>query len=232
MLIRTIAVVLLFACQKLWAGPLEDAKAAGMRGDYATSLQILRPLAVQGNATAQLWLGSSYHLGQGVAKDYAEALKWYRLSAAQGNADAQVCIGFMYNMGLGVAIDKKEALKWYRLAAERGNALGEFNIGSAYASGEGGVAKNSVEAVRWYRMAAVQGTDVAQCSLGAMYYEGQGLKQDLVRAYMWLSLGRSSPYAHDYIAVDTVAKSMTQEQVAAAQKMALECRERNFKDCE
>ena len=66
-----------------------------------------------------------------------------------------------------------------------------------------------------------------------MYYEGQGLKRDLVRAYMWLSLGRSSPYAHNSVSLDTVAKSMTEEQVAAAQKMAQECRrDRNFKDCE
>ncbi len=39
------------------AGPLEDAKAAGERSDYATELHILRPLAGQGNATAQFRLG-------------------------------------------------------------------------------------------------------------------------------------------------------------------------------
>jgi hypothetical protein len=34
------------------AGPLEDAKTAYQRGDYATALQIERPLAEQGNASA------------------------------------------------------------------------------------------------------------------------------------------------------------------------------------
>ena len=36
------------------AGPLEDASAAGGRGDYATALRLLRPLAAQGSAQAQL----------------------------------------------------------------------------------------------------------------------------------------------------------------------------------
>ena len=35
------------------AGPLEDATAAYERGDYATALQIIRPLADQGHAEAQ-----------------------------------------------------------------------------------------------------------------------------------------------------------------------------------
>ena len=39
------------------AGPVEDAQAADQKGDYATEMQILRPLAEQGNALAQLGLG-------------------------------------------------------------------------------------------------------------------------------------------------------------------------------
>ena len=35
------------------AGPFEDALAAHGRGDYATSLRLWRPLADQGNASAQ-----------------------------------------------------------------------------------------------------------------------------------------------------------------------------------
>jgi hypothetical protein len=35
------------------AGPLEDALAAHERGDDATALRLIRPLADQGNAVAQ-----------------------------------------------------------------------------------------------------------------------------------------------------------------------------------
>ena len=34
------------------AGPLEDGLAAHERGDYATALQLFRPLGEQGNASA------------------------------------------------------------------------------------------------------------------------------------------------------------------------------------
>jgi TPR repeat protein len=71
------------------SGPYEDAIAARARGDFATELRLLRPLAERGNADAQSDLGDLYFLGVGVTRDYREAAKWYRLSAEGGNADAQ-----------------------------------------------------------------------------------------------------------------------------------------------
>jgi hypothetical protein len=40
------------------AGPFEDGVAAYQRGDYATALRLLRPLAEHGNANAQFNLGT------------------------------------------------------------------------------------------------------------------------------------------------------------------------------
>ncbi len=71
------------------AGPLEDGLAAATRGDYATALQLFRPLAEQGNATAQHNLGHMYEMGLGVTRDYVLALMWYTLAAARGNTFAQ-----------------------------------------------------------------------------------------------------------------------------------------------
>jgi hypothetical protein len=42
------------------AGPLEDALAAYVRGDYATALRLTRPLAEHGDAHAQFALGVQY----------------------------------------------------------------------------------------------------------------------------------------------------------------------------
>jgi hypothetical protein len=44
----------------------EDAVATYKRGDYATALRLLGPLADQGNARAQLLLGTMYDQGLGV----------------------------------------------------------------------------------------------------------------------------------------------------------------------
>jgi len=59
------------------AGPLEDGEAAYARKDYATALELFRPLAEQGDAQAQYNLGVMYDTGEGVPQDYALAVKWY-----------------------------------------------------------------------------------------------------------------------------------------------------------
>ena len=60
----------------------EDGAAAYMRGDYGTALKKLKPLAEQGDADAQLWMGVMYKDGQGVSQDFEEALKWLTLRCA------------------------------------------------------------------------------------------------------------------------------------------------------
>ena len=64
-------IITLGTTQGAYAGPFEDAKAAYSRKDYATALSLLRPLAAQGNATAQFVLGMMYNYGQGVVQDRA-----------------------------------------------------------------------------------------------------------------------------------------------------------------
>ncbi len=68
------------------AGPLEDGLAAHERGDYATALRLLRPLAEQGNASAQHNLGGMYVRGEGVPQDYVLAHMWLNLAASRFSA--------------------------------------------------------------------------------------------------------------------------------------------------
>src|SRR5450759_551495 len=92
------AILLVFSfAAPVAAGPLEDADAAYSRGDYATALRIIRPLAEQDNASAQFRLGVMYGSGDGVPKSDVEQLKWFRRAAYQGDADAQYSLGSMYN---------------------------------------------------------------------------------------------------------------------------------------
>lgn len=65
------------------AGPLEDGEAAYGRGEYATALRLLRPLAEQGDASAQHLLGLMYFHGAGVPQEYVLAHTWLNLSTAQ-----------------------------------------------------------------------------------------------------------------------------------------------------
>jgi TPR repeat protein len=83
------------------------------------------------------------------------------------------------------------------------------------------------EAMKWFRLAADQGYAQAQANLGAMYENGQVVPPDYVTAYMWFSFaaaGAQEGYLRvSFIRVrDDVAKLMTSDQIAEAQRVARE----------
>jgi TPR repeat protein len=164
-------------------------------------------------------------------QDYATALAKFRTAAERGNAKAQTSLGWMYRKGHGVAQDYTEAVRWYQLAAQQGEANAQFNLGGMYDLGQG-VAQDDKEAVRWYQLAAKQGYADAQNSLGLMFGDGQGVAQDYVRAHMWLSIGAVGGDSRSAKNRDIMARKMTPQQIAEAQRMARECQARNFKNCD
>ena len=124
------AVFLVVACATgAAADSFEDGRSAYERGDYAQAMNLLRPLAAQGDARAQFNLGVMYRHGEGVPQDAQEAVTWYRKAAEQGYAPAQYNLGVMYRHGQGVPQDAQEAVKWYRRAAEQGHEA-EFMVRS------------------------------------------------------------------------------------------------------
>ena len=94
------------------------------RGDFATALREFRPLAEQGDASAQVNLGTLYVNGEGVSKDYQQALHWFRLAANKGNAMALTKLGLMSERGNGMPQDVILAHTWYILGAANGDKLG------------------------------------------------------------------------------------------------------------
>src|SRR6266849_5318831 len=98
------------------AGDLESAKRAYQDKDYAKAFKEVMPLAAQGNADAQFYLGSFYLLPH---RDIAEGAKWLRISAEQGNQDAQWLLGKAYLQGdKELPRDPVLAEMWLRLAAK------------------------------------------------------------------------------------------------------------------
>ena len=148
--------ILLGTAGAVWAQDFDKGLKAYQSGDFATALKEWKPLAEQGNASAQHNLGFMYRKGKGVTQDYAEAVKWYRKAAEQGHASAQNQLGFMYYSGKGVTQDYAEAVKWYRKAAEQGYAIAQYFLGQMYDEGKG-VTQDYAEAVKWYRKSAEQG---------------------------------------------------------------------------
>jgi hypothetical protein len=108
-----LTAAVLLGCAEESPDPFQTGLDAGRTGDFATALREFRPLAEQGNARVQTYLGFMYDRGEGVAQDYVEAGRWFRLAAEQGYAYAQNNLGRMYRNGngRGVAQDYVEAVR-------------------------------------------------------------------------------------------------------------------------
>jgi TPR repeat protein len=100
---------------------LENGIEAFKCGNYIESIELLHPLAEQGNAEAQCILGNIYHMGLGVNVDETKAVEWYQLSAQNGYAIASNNLAGIYLVGqCDVAEDYEEALKWCQLSKRQG----------------------------------------------------------------------------------------------------------------
>jgi TPR repeat protein len=176
--------------------PADAAFSAYQKGDHATALRRLRPVAEQGDARAQSLLGLIYYTGRGELRNDAEAVRWFRRAAGQGDVAAQFRLGLMYSEGQGVPQDHVEAAKWYRLAADRGYAQAQYNLGLAYAAGEG-VPQDNVMAHMWLNRA------VAQFPASDTRHRSAAVRSR-----------------------DVMASKLTREQIAEAQKLAREWRPR------
>jgi uncharacterized caspase-like protein len=110
------------------------------RADYRTALAVWKPMAEQGDAEAQNYVGEIYERGLGVSPDYAQAADWYRKAAEQNFAPAQINLGQLYDKGLGVPQDPALARQWYA----RGSGL-EGSYVSAPSSKEQAVAMRNAK---------------------------------------------------------------------------------------
>lgn len=113
-----IATILSLCSIVARADVLEDAIEAHYKGNHAQALELLHPLAEEGNVIAQGLLGQMYLRGEGTTQNYQKALKWCNLAAKQGNVNAQANLGSIYGQGKGVTQDYQQAVRWYRLAAK------------------------------------------------------------------------------------------------------------------
>ena len=123
--------------------------------------------------------------------------------------------------------DFKTALRGFKSLAEQGNVDAQFKLGRMYKGGNG-VIQDGREAAKWYRLAAEQGNAEAQGELGLLYFQGWvDLKADYVLSYMWFNILASNGDESAGRIRDNIARQMTPEQIAEAQKRTREYIEKN-----
>jgi len=146
---------------------LDDGIAAYQQGNGKTALAHLQPLARQGDAEAQYYLGRLYYYDNtGVPQSYRTAARWFERSARQGHAAAQYKIGGMYFSGRGVAQNDRLTVKWWRLAAAQNHGETQNNLGALFANGRG-VPRNLVMAYAMQMLAQENGAESAAENLRA-----------------------------------------------------------------
>ena len=166
-LIIATALYILAPTPMAWGADFQAGFTAYEQGDYKTALSHFKPLAEQGNASAQFGLGVMYDNGQGVPQDYKKAVYWWIKSAEQGHATAQFNLGNMYDNGRGVPQDYKKAVYWWIKSAEQGKAKAQYNLGNMYSHGRG-VPKNYKLAYMWGSISAYNGYENARAGINLL----------------------------------------------------------------
>ena len=166
---------------------LDEAWTAYNIGQYNKVVQMVQPLASDGNPRAQVLLGRCYENGLGVAQDMETAAKWFRIAAEQNYAEAQVQLGYLYELGAGVPKNDTAVADLMSRAATAGNAEAQFNLALYYSQGRYGFAKDPDQAFAWAKRSADQGFAQAQRYVGACYEFGVGVPVNPSEAAAWYS---------------------------------------------
>ena len=105
------------------AHEVRDGISAYRHGSYPQAVEILKPLAHEGDPYAQFAIAVMYDDGLGLPQDFSRAISWYTRAAEAGIVDAQYIVGRFYGRGRGVKQNPGKAFYWFNLAAAAGHPL-------------------------------------------------------------------------------------------------------------
>ncbi len=178
-----------------------------------------KPLALQGDASAEFTLGLAYANGEGVRRNYGEAMSWYQMAAKQGEPRAMNNIGIMYFHGQGVKRDYDQAAVWYRRAAQAGHARAQNNLGLMYYNLQI-QPKDYEQGVEWFRKSAEQGYFRGLYNLARSYERGKGVEQDWTQAHMLYELAGAAGFEGAGERATALEPQMTPDDIAQAKALA------------
>ena len=184
---------------------LKNALSAITSKDYATAIKILLPIAENGNASANFYLGYLYFNGMGVIANEKEAKKFrscaakiFKEQAENGNNEAISKLGRILADGSQLDdTDFLEELKWLKLASKIGCREASFMLGNIYNTGykindsnenDFFPIINKKEAFNWFKISAEQGMAFGMINVASFFRLGTGVDQDLKEAFRWYNI--------------------------------------------
>jgi TPR repeat protein len=156
----------------------------GLQRDYLEAFKHYKIAAMEGNASAMLYLAELYEEGTGCEKNIAEALKLYLLSGVEGYSlkGAKRCAE-----ALGIdttSLPKSKFAAYAKYAKdEYRDPRAMYELYKTYKFGWDGIEESEVIALVWLEQAAERGLTEAQAELGYHFY----LKGEYAKAEKWLN---------------------------------------------
>ena len=176
-----------------------------INNDFKLAFKILSPIAEDGNASAQFYMGFLYFNGLGVIENKkkaeqlcSSAIKIFKEQAENGNKEAISKLGRI--LADGSQVDDTnflEELKWLKLASSIGCREASFMLGNIYNTGhkindtnesDFFPIINKKEAFKWFKISAEQGMAFAMINVASFLRLGTGVNQDLKEAFKWYNI--------------------------------------------
>lgn len=170
----------------------------------ADEIASLQPLAMAGNADAQLRL--ALLLGP---SDKAAAIDWLRKSATGDNLEAKLRYAFLLVQGRDVPGDAAQGFKLLGEAADGGLALAQFEYGRSLVLGAPALPADPARGIGYLQKAAAQKVPPAAEVLGEIYERGIGTSVNLKEALTWYQLAVNYGYAQARTSVDRVQLTLS-----------------------
>lgn len=157
----------------------------GVKKDLRKAMGYLKPVALDGDITAQKMIAYAYYEGVGgIRKDTLQASVFLKMAADNNDANAQYILGKMYYYGEGVGRNFDEAFQYLTDATTHSTPIPAANaiLGRMYFKGEG-VPQDPVLAERNLRAAATLDDPDVHYMLGMLYYDGAMVGRNQKKAY-------------------------------------------------
>lgn len=186
--------------------------------------------AAVGFASAQVWLGDCYRLGNGRTESVRTALSWYEKAAEQGAKQGIYWAGML---GLNQKPNTK-AVQWLTEVAVEGNTEAQYVLGKAYYEGKY-ITQDVDKAFSFLQSAAYTNHVGANYLLGQCYYFGKGVSANVEKAFAYFQTAANQGYVSaqymvglifenhgdTYHAFSWYRKAAAQGQVDAAYKVGM-----------
>ena len=147
---------------------MDDQARMNLAQDFANKQQwisvfdIMYPMALEGNITAQSNLGMLYNLGRGTVRDYEKAYWWFSEAAEKGSVKGLNNLGVMYLRGDYVKQNTEQAIKLFERTARAKDTDGMMMLSNIYSS------QNQPEkSLEWLKKAAELGNKEAKQRLSS-----------------------------------------------------------------